>query len=333
MNTQYLDIYNSLNIDFTFSLFLALRPLEFTSDSGFILRNIETTNTFYIDNPFILYYGKRGQVLADIVLQGKALGLKVSRSYLKFQDALTKIGGLIKALTLIGAYIVNYSSKIEFYIDYIFNIGFKEYNLSKLNDSMKIRSTLLNNFVDKNNKPQKSKKSIFSKLTPGFKLVDFPSKDNQNIASKDSISKNSSLSKENSFNNNPSAIELKKSENSLEKKNTNLINLMKAYSINETNKIYDTSQKLKDYFSVMFWCFNKSAIVKIKDNSENKINSAFSIDILIEKIYNIEAILKLSLSDQQEIQLNTHYPKYMKEEFKEDTNNSVFHIIPEDFKN
>lgn len=115
--------YNSLNIDFTYDYFYSVKELAFEDDKGFLLQDINVKSYFYFENPLILYYGKRDDLLATINLQGYRFGTRIQRSYTKIQDVLTKIGGLLKAITLIASFIANLSSHSKFYSDSIHNFN------------------------------------------------------------------------------------------------------------------------------------------------------------------------------------------------------------------
>lgn len=140
----YDDIYYSLNSDFTFSLFIQLRKMDISTDNGFILENISYDNKFYADQPHILYYGRRGDLLADIVIQSKSIGRQIKRSYIKFQDFLTKMGGLIKAFVMISGFIINFTSDVEFYHDFIYKT-LKKMTISK--ETSKLRSDTSNFYI------------------------------------------------------------------------------------------------------------------------------------------------------------------------------------------
>ena len=63
--------YFSLNVELTFTLFVNLRTLLFQDDKGFLLEDIVETKRFYYEEPKIIYYGKRGNLLVDIAIQSK----------------------------------------------------------------------------------------------------------------------------------------------------------------------------------------------------------------------------------------------------------------------
>lgn len=115
------DIYYSLNADLTFDLTIGLKPLLINSDLGFIFKAEEELTKFYSDSPLQLLFGKRDSLLAQVIIEGKPLGMRITRTYAKFQDILTKVGGLIKALTVIGGFIISYSSHVQFTYKYIYD--------------------------------------------------------------------------------------------------------------------------------------------------------------------------------------------------------------------
>lgn len=117
--------WNSINIDFTYEYYYVLKELQFEDDTGFLLPNEHISSHFYFENPLILYYGKRGSLLATIHLEGHRFGTRIKRSYTKIQDVLTRIGGLLQALLVIASLIANVTSEIEFYADSLFNIKFQ----------------------------------------------------------------------------------------------------------------------------------------------------------------------------------------------------------------
>jgi hypothetical protein len=117
--------WNSINLDFTYEYYYVLKELQFEDDTGFLLPNQHISSHFYFENPLILYYGKRGSLLATIHVEGHRFGTRIKRSYAKIQDVLTRIGGLLKALSIVASLIANVTSEIEFYADSLFNFKFQ----------------------------------------------------------------------------------------------------------------------------------------------------------------------------------------------------------------
>ena len=117
--------YFSLNTDFTFTLAIQVRELLFQTDKGYLLTDIDEVKGFYFDTPKLLYFGKRDRLLAEITVQTKPRGQVIYRQYVKFQDVITKIGGLIKVFMIIGNFISAFVANIEFHINFIFNLKYK----------------------------------------------------------------------------------------------------------------------------------------------------------------------------------------------------------------
>ena len=132
------DQYFSINLDFTFTLSFSLKTLVFQNDIGYLLQDVKEINGFYYETPKVLYYGKRDDLLAEIEIEGVPRGIVISRHYLKFQDVLTHIGGLIKAIMIIGNLIAKITSNIEFHLDYLFNL--------EKNNNLCERDSIINKF-------------------------------------------------------------------------------------------------------------------------------------------------------------------------------------------
>lgn len=158
---DYDNIFYSLNSEFTFTLFIQLRKLEIITDHGFILEQFSDMNKYYIDKPHLLYYGKRGSIISDIVIQNKPMGQKINRTYIKFQDFLTKMGGLIKALIVIGSFMIKFTSDAEYYNNYIYNITTKRRNKdSSLINQNQLNSYISNNFLNTKTMTKNTKNQI-----------------------------------------------------------------------------------------------------------------------------------------------------------------------------
>jgi len=169
---DYDNIFYSLNSEFTFTLFIQLRNLEIITDHGFILEEISDIKKFYMDKPHLLYYGKRGNIISDIVIQNKPMGQKINRTYIKFQDFLTKMGGLIKALIVLGAFIVKFTSNAEFYNNYIYNITKKKVLSENSNISQnQLNSYISNNFLNTKTNTKQTKAQIKINLNNSTNLA------------------------------------------------------------------------------------------------------------------------------------------------------------------
>eukprot|EP00340_Litonotus_pictus_P001574 CAMPEP_0170529672 /NCGR_PEP_ID=MMETSP0209-20121228/27790_1 /TAXON_ID=665100 ORGANISM="Litonotus pictus, Strain P1" /NCGR_SAMPLE_ID=MMETSP0209 /ASSEMBLY_ACC=CAM_ASM_000301 /LENGTH=361 /DNA_ID=CAMNT_0010821917 /DNA_START=644 /DNA_END=1729 /DNA_ORIENTATION=- len=106
--------WNSVNLDLYFYMNFYLRKVEYRTDTGFLLENIKLELGYTIDQPKITYYKGKETRIAALVVQGDQLGTKIERHYDKFQDIITKIGGLIKFLLIIADFIAGMCSEIEY---------------------------------------------------------------------------------------------------------------------------------------------------------------------------------------------------------------------------
>ena len=286
------DIFYALNIDFTFTLNITLKPILFITDSGFILQSINQLSSTYLDDSRILYYGKRGAIVADIFIQLDPLGLKVNRSYSKFQDVLTKIGGLIKAFSVIGSFIVRITSNIEFINDYMHNLTEREADLSRDN-------YIKNNYI-------KDNKSI------NYLIDNNASRQTKEVDKKPSIKKE--------------LYQLKKVKDTINKV-PNTQNLF-IRSITRTNLDYKFKAAFLDFFIQIIPCINNKTnkLRRFGTNIKNKIRHAFSIETLLEKVYMIEVISKMLLDEDQFKKTNKFYIEALKEETNNRECNSIFNL-------
>lgn len=266
------DIFYSLNIDFTFTLFISLRPLEFISDGGFILRDEATLFTSYADDPHILYYGKREDIIAEVIVQAKPLGKSVNRTYTKFQDVLTKVGGLIKAFTVIGYFLIKFTSEVEFVNDYMYTIRSRDKGTET---QIKNIENIKNNFVGKNsNLPleiplKKSKK----------KALDI-----------DSInSRSNNIVLDNLSSKSPQIIYSCNREESLKVMPISLL----------INGEHSTVRAFRDFINHGFCFGRKTQSKRLFDTISSKIDHALSIETLLEEIYMIEALCHATLTKER----------------------------------
>lgn len=302
------DIFYSLNIEFTFTLYIQLRPLELLSDNGLIFPEIQQISTSYFDDPKVLYYGKRDSIVADIVIQAKPLGKRINRSYTKFQDVLTKVGGLIKAITVVLSFFVNHTSYIEFFNDFIFNLQTRAEETKKIEKYGLPKGM---NFLKKklvNAEEDKSNQHIQTKMDEDKLNSDLSAPDKQ-------IS--STVTNNNLYGRNPKGLvmldpkhtQLGKQGNP-QKANTNLSfkNTGSNYLfLEESNKLYESCQAFKDYISQVLPC-NKTLPLKLaKKALSDKIDHALSLETLLEKIYFVEILTNINLTEDQIGLLNKDY--------------------------
>lgn len=285
----FTNVFNSLNIDLTFSLFIPLRRLDFISDGGFILKDEMSIMTSYFEEPHILYYGRRDEVIADILIQGEHLGMKIARTYTKFQDVLTKVGGLIKALTVIGRLIINYTSEIEFINDYIFNIKCRERVIGFESEK---------NFIKKD-----KSESLAMKKNLGVK--------NSNSAKANELDLDSILSKKQA-----TPILNQNYLHHLNKANTN-----HYQTIAESNIKYKLISALHDFIKQALCFWRHTVEHQIFRSFQKKICHSLSVETLIEKMFLLE-LLDLSAFSADQRRINSlAYIKSIKKESKGEAGN------------
>ena len=306
LTNVYDDIFYSLNLDFTFTLFIALRSIEFVTDSGFILQNLQTISTYFANDPHILYYGKRDPIIADIIIQSKPLGQKVNRSYIKFQDFLTKMGGLIKAITMLGSLLIQFTSYIEFYNDYINNLFVREHAIKEhMIDLQKLDTFKINSPLDK--KKHVSKDKAIKNESSNFSSLSI---DERNQASKtDKTYKSPIHLKLNNFLKNQSKP---KNEEDLTRRRSKISFKKMFTGMSQSNYNYPTCKAFKEFFIQMCPCFKNNNLKKFKNNIELKMDKSLSIEIMIEKFYMIEVLSAVALTESQQVNAYNMYVELLK---------------------
>ena len=294
LKRYFKDIFYSLNIEFTFTLNIILKPIQFITDSGFILQNVSELSKTYLENSYLLYYGRRDAIIADLFIALDPLGTKVSRSYLKFQDVLTKIGGLIKAFSVIGSFIVKIASNVEFVNDYIHNLNEREASLTKEDNK------IINNYTKENKSGVK------------FLAENNASRLPKNLERKEKIVK-----------------EL----NQINKDKSKLFNIPRTgsvfiKSITSSNLNYKSKDAIADFFIQIIPCFNSKthSLKRYRRNIRNKINHAFSIETILEKVYMIEVLSNILLDEDQFRKTNQFYIEALKTDNENKECNTIFNL-------
>lgn len=119
----YLSINNNLSLELVFSY----TEIDYYTDKGLIFTSYNKEKLFYIEKPNINYYdGKsRGNKMLDFTFELRKLGQDQKRSYTKIQDVITNIGGIVKALMLVGHFVSQFFSIMQYEIDsflYYYNL-------------------------------------------------------------------------------------------------------------------------------------------------------------------------------------------------------------------
>lgn len=151
------DVYNYLSSNDGLIYVIAYSDFMFKSDTGFMYPSFTTWNIPMISDIKNSYSFGEEDMFAFINFQGFKLAQTYQRSYSKIQDILTKVGGLIKALTMIGFSINYIFSKPFFIIDNIL----EAHNLQKPIKLATLNSRASFNILKFNsNKNYKNKKNL-----------------------------------------------------------------------------------------------------------------------------------------------------------------------------
>lgn len=126
LKIETVDTFQGLSLGLQIDFYFGLKVLEFQTDVGFLLTSYQHFKKFDFNDPKLIYTLKNKDsddgILSKISFFGTNKGFKYLRNYEKIQEVVTKIGGFLKAITLIGNFISFLSSHIEFNNDIIFNL-------------------------------------------------------------------------------------------------------------------------------------------------------------------------------------------------------------------
>ena len=258
VKTHYEDIYYGLNVDITITINMNLRPLEFTSDTGLIFEDNIYISSAYFDSNHVLYFGKRGEIIADVIFQGYALGQRIKRNYSKLQDILTKLGGLTKSLMVIGSFLVESSSKILYYAKFT-------------------RSKLIN----AQSNDEKKDLDDFIKVQ----------KVNNYIIPNIDVDKNKVC--EEKYNNTSNMkLKIKEEKQKIEKLKVDLHPKAKIRPNHSViSKVPSFCNKLKTFIFVLFSC-KKDMLTSLIISTREKINSELSLESILERNAKISFIFE-----------------------------------------
>ena len=96
------DVWNYLSTTNGLIYIIAYADFKFQTDIGLLFQNYDEINIPMISDVKNSFSFRQNINFAIVTFQGFDLAQKYLRSYSKIQDILTKVGGLVKALTLIG---------------------------------------------------------------------------------------------------------------------------------------------------------------------------------------------------------------------------------------
>jgi hypothetical protein len=122
LQQYYSDAFEYLSPKHSITFYYAYSLIEFVTDEGLIFQDMQKREVPQIHTAKTSYSFLNSDMISSLIIEGNHFGNKYNRSYQKIQDILTRSGGLIKALMLIGqaiAYLVSYSNfKIDSFFGY-----------------------------------------------------------------------------------------------------------------------------------------------------------------------------------------------------------------------
>lgn len=259
--------YRTINTYLSYNIVIWLKQLDFIEDLGLFFEETYIRTSFYYDT-IENQFSNDNSIVANFQVKHDRIGRKIYRNYLKIQDVLTNLGGLIKIITLF-AYILSYSiSKIEFSND-IYEYYHNRYErISKSNHMSHIKN------IKNNDNPKNNIKSNEISINDSDKSRNFnenKGKSNIELVNKPSISK------------------FKSSNNMPMTFNVN-VNNIKYSSISSVKNEISSKTIVKNFFKTMF--NRNDRIAKEKRSRIEKIFlNCMSIETIVQKFFEIEYMI------------------------------------------
>jgi hypothetical protein len=116
----YKELFDYISPRHSILFHYAYSVLQFITDEGIIFQSFNKIGIPEVDHGKTSYSFTDTDLISSITIEGANFGNKYNRSYQKVQDVLTRSGGLIKALMLIGQGIAFFLSYSKFKIDSFF---------------------------------------------------------------------------------------------------------------------------------------------------------------------------------------------------------------------
>jgi len=191
--TKYLNDISDIIIGGNTSLdyYINYNKLKFQDDNGLILEDIQTKDVLKIFNIKNIFYYKSSNIIASIQFEITTQMNKIFRTYPKIQEILTKIGGFINAINILGFLLYYLYYKAFRIIDLVienhfgaFEFTIKSSNLKKVSEF--IQNSKYNYFISEYNKNLDNRKNYGNEKID--KIVSYQNIDN-NFANKNSSEK------------------------------------------------------------------------------------------------------------------------------------------------
>jgi hypothetical protein len=176
----YYDLFQTISAENGLIFYVSIEELNFSTDKGLIFHDYIIDRIPKITDVRPMYIFGERTTIAEIIIEGTSFGDIYNRSYAKAQDLLTRIGGLIKALSILG-YFINFLYCKAFFIVESFNLHHQIIErVQQQNDieSMNMKSlevirfshkNLVENYRNNNN----SSSNISKTLKTGYTVVKY----------------------------------------------------------------------------------------------------------------------------------------------------------------
>jgi hypothetical protein len=168
-NTNYIvpylyDLFQTSSSQNGLVFFVSMQNVQFYDDSGLIFHDYNLIEVPKIQEVKPMYTFGENKRIAQIQLEGNYFGDVYQRSYSKAQDLLTRIGGLIKALTLLGYFINNLYCKALFIVE-SFNLDHQFVNYSSPSEKpsftvIKFNRDDISSYSGVNSRPKQSAENL-----------------------------------------------------------------------------------------------------------------------------------------------------------------------------
>lgn len=131
------DNWNNINFDRKETMYIYFYQINYLTDFGFLLEDWKEVISYeFTKSHQILVYNTQSNLFSEstfatINFEAYTIGKKFTRSFTKIQDVLTRVGGLIKALSIVGEWAAIFFSRTELYSYIIWLMSDNDYRTDK----------------------------------------------------------------------------------------------------------------------------------------------------------------------------------------------------------
>lgn len=282
INRVLYDDYNLLNSGSSLEYAIQIQKLYFQSDNGLVLQDKKYYEGVNNDIKIFTKIAKTEKIFSA-VFQGSPTGKTYKRSYTKFQNVMTEIGGFIKFVMIIGNFLSFTFSENLFFANYVYD------KIKDTNSIVKPLNKIKNDLTFESNQAN-------SNLSSPSKNISSIKKNNNTLTA---IIKNSNRL----FSPNCSET---KSNKDRQVKNQKVFEISQKFNLknreNRPSRLFDkVSRRSATYYICDFiynvLCFcksrgSKSINYKVISNMKCLYRNILSVDCIILKSYELEYMKK-----------------------------------------